>query len=254
MPPNDFDLRSVATVERAQYQAENAKARLERSRKLFEQKPPLISEQDFADLQTAYDVAVRDAEVARLDAKSSLAAARSRESDLRVAEQTLADTQIHAPVLPDARTYAVAQRTVSVGEYVSAGTPAFRLVLDNVVKFRAALPEREAGTLRAGQKVTLRATGQDETLQGTVTRVSPSIDLTTRTFQIEATFDNASGRLRPGAFVRGTVVTGEDADVAIVPQSAVTSFAGLNKVYTMRGGKAVDHPSRSGPPRATRPS
>jgi RND family efflux transporter MFP subunit len=249
LPRGEFDVNRVPTVERARYQSENAKSRFERAKRLFEQKPPLISEQDFADLQTAYDVAMRDADVARLEAQSNLAAAQSRQSDLKVAEQALADTQIRAPALADRRTYAVAQRSVSVGEYVSAGTAAYRLVLDHAVKFRGALPERVAGALKTGQNVTLQIAGQDEPATGTVTRISPAIDVSTRTFEIEATFDNAAGRLRPGAFVRGVVTVGDDADVAVVPQTAVTTYAGMSRVYSVKDGKAVEHPVTA---RATR--
>jgi RND family efflux transporter MFP subunit len=241
LPGDNFDVTKVSTVERAHYQAENAKARFERAKKLFEQKPPLISEQDYADLQTAYDVALRDADVAKLDAQSSLAAAESRKSELDLAQQAVNDAVIKAPPVQGDRTYAVAQRSIAVGEYVSVGTAAYRLVLDNVVKFRASLPERVVSDLQVGQKVTLQMIGHNQPAIGIVARISPSIDVATRTFQIEATFDNTDGRLRPGAFLRGIVDVGLDKNLAMVPKEAVVTFAGISKVFSVMDGKAVEY-------------
>src|SRR4051812_49982309 len=50
LPSKDFDVTKVPTVVKARLQAENAEARYNRGKKLFEAQPPLMSEQDFADL------------------------------------------------------------------------------------------------------------------------------------------------------------------------------------------------------------
>src|SRR5436190_292591 len=57
LPSKDFDVTKVPTVVKARLQAENADARYNRGKKLFEAQPPLMSEQDFADLETALRVA-----------------------------------------------------------------------------------------------------------------------------------------------------------------------------------------------------
>lgn len=241
LPQGDYDVGQVATVERARFQAGNAQARMERARKLFEQKPPLISEQDFADLETAYQVAQRDYEVARLDAQSQLATARSRQSELAAAKEQLADTRVSAPPLPSDRKFAVAQRSVSSGEYVREGTALFRVVLDDKIKFRGALPERYIGQVKVGQTVVLRVENLTEPVRGQVLRVSPAINTDTRTFQVEAIFDNASQQLRPGGFARGVVIVGQDENVPLVPPAAIASFAGIDKVFSVKEGQAVEH-------------
>jgi multidrug efflux pump subunit AcrA (membrane-fusion protein) len=261
LPAADFDVTKVATVERARFQAANAKAKLDRARQLFEAQPPLISEQDFADIETAYEVAVRDHEVAELSARSQLALARTRQSELESARQMLADATVRAPsardvaasavasTAPSDGRYAVAERRVEVGEYVAAGAPMFRLVADDPIKFRGAVPERFVNELRVGQPVTIRVESAPEAFAGTVSRVNPAIDPQSRTFQIEALFDNDRQLLRPGAFARGTVRVGEDPDVTFVPRESIVSFAGVDKVYTVADGKAVEHVIRQGPVR-----
>lgn len=247
LPGDDFNVDTVSTVERARFQAANARAKMERARKLFEQKPPLISEQEYADLQTAYEVSQRDFEVARLNARSQLASARSRQSELNVAREQLADTRVLAPKLDEQRRFAVATRSVSQGEYVREASPMFRLVLDDILKFRGALPERFGQDVKVGQTITIQVAGLSEPVSGKVSRTSPAVDVATRTFQIEAIFINRDGRLRPGGFARGLILVGKDENVPAVPEKAVVSFAGVDKVFSVRDGKAIEHDVDLGP-------
>ena len=61
---------------------------------------------------------------------------------------------------------------------------------------------------------------------------------------IEADIPNA-GQLRPGNFVHARIVVGSRS-VATVPESAIVTFAGLQKVITVKDGKAVERPVRTG--------
>jgi multidrug efflux pump subunit AcrA (membrane-fusion protein) len=155
VPPDDFDLEKVPAVRRAKLQAQNAKAKLDRARQLNEAKPPLISPQDYADLQTEAAVAESAHETARLEARSQVSTARTRKAQVAIAEQALRDTTIRAPMPDDTRnntanpatqpvadasgqaslppqiTYAVAARYTSEGELNAALTKMFRLVIDD---------------------------------------------------------------------------------------------------------------------------
>src|SRR5688572_19273061 len=161
IPQGEFDPTKVPTVERARLQLANAEAKFRRGEQLFRQTPPLISEQDFADLQTAQQVAKSDHDVALLTARSLLAEAGTRRSELDLASQRLADTTVRAPGNPAATQpsgeapagrFAVSERLVSPGEYVSAGAAMFRLVADNPIKLRASVPERFVSRLAVGQQ------------------------------------------------------------------------------------------------------
>jgi multidrug efflux pump subunit AcrA (membrane-fusion protein) len=251
LPAANFEVIAIATVERAKFQAANAKAKLDRARQLFQSKPPLISEQDYADLETAYEVAERDYSVAQLEAKSQLAMARARQSDLDAAMQRLDDTTVRAPgspastksptTQPTSRVYAVTSRNVSEGEYVREGDAMFELVADDPIKFRASVPERFIPDLKIDQPVHVRVDGREQAFPGRVSRINPSVDVQSRTFQIEVLVPNAERLLRPGAFARGVVVIGQDTSVVFVPQQALVSFAGVDRVFTTKDGKAVEH-------------
>ena len=262
VPGPEFDASTLATVEQARLQSANASARYERARDLFEQTPPLISPQDFADLETAFEVAESTYQVALLEAQGRLAGVITAQQQLEAARQQLADTVIRAPfpnqpqahaaqeqAIPTTRpsdwTYGIAERLVEVGEYVAPGAPAFRLVASDPIRFRASVLERHAGEVTVGQNVRVEVEGQPS-VEGTVSRINPQINLRNRRFMIEVYIPNLQERLRPGAFARGAVVIGEEPDVTFVPQDAVYSYAGVDKVFTVEDGKAVQHVVKTG--------
>jgi RND family efflux transporter MFP subunit len=252
-PEGEFDPTNVPTVERARLQLANAEAKFRRGEQLYKQTPPLISEQDFADLQTAQQVARSDYDVTMLTARSLLAEARTRRSELDQASQRLADTTIRAPgTAPTTQPaagggrFAVSARLVSPGEYVSAGDAMFRLVADDPIKLRASVPERFVSRLRIGQKARITVDSYAKEFTGTIARINPQIDPASRTFQIEVVVPNKDGLLRPGSFARASVLTHVDEQVTFAPAGAVVSFAGVTKLFTVEDGKAVEARVRTG--------
>lgn len=241
LPGSEFDVRRIAPVERAKFQRDNASAKLERAAALMSADRPPISEQEFADMQTQFEVARRDYDVAVLEANSQVAAARALDAQLQAARQRLAESTVRAPEQPANAPkdhFAVAARLVSAGEFVQAGTPLFRVISDRPIKFRGAVPERFSNQIRPGQPAVLRVEGVGA-VPGEVRRVNPAIDPQSRTFDVEIVTPNADGRLRPGGFARATITTGEAAGVTLVPTSGVVSFAGVDRVFVIREGKAA---------------
>jgi membrane fusion protein, multidrug efflux system len=73
-----------------------------------------------------------------------------------------------------------------------------------------------------------------------VTRVSPSVDIANRTVLLEAEVPNPDGLLKPGLFARGVLATRRDAAVPFVPEGAVSTFAGVRKVFVLAEGTAQE--------------
>lgn len=255
LPGDEFDPTIIVTVQRAKVQAANALAKLDRARKLFEQKPPLMSEQDFADIQTAQEVAQRDSDVAILQAQADLAAARSRQAELEIARQRLTDTKIVAPSLPgtaNPQRFAISRRTVSIGTYVREGDALFDLVADDPIKFRGSVPEQYVNQVKVDQPVRIMVEGRTEPIVGKISRVNAAIDTESRTFEVEGIFTNPEHALRPGGFARAWIVVGHDEQAVFVPGSAIVGFAGTDKVFTIKDGKAVEHRIQRGEVRGER--
>lgn len=252
LPSTAFDPTQVPAVRRAKLQWDNAQAKLERGQQLQKETPPLLSDQDFADLQTSAAVASSAYQVERTACEALLAEAHSRRAEWEVANQRLADTAIVVPpphrVGMEAgpttqgadKTYAVTGRLVSIGEYVKEGDALFRLVDDDPVKLRASVPERFVAQLAVGQKVQVRVEAYSNDFWGTIARLNPQIDPANRTFQVEVVVPNRDRRLKPGAFAKAWVQTHVDAKAVFVPKEAILSFAGVNKVFVIREGKAIE--------------
>jgi RND family efflux transporter MFP subunit len=245
LPEGQPDLDVLPVVARAQAQEANAKAKLERARKLYERQPPLISEQDFADIQTQHEVASTNVASERLNAKSLLADVFVSSSSLGKAQQRLKDATIVAPVGKELR-YRVASRRVSVGEVVAAGQPLFRLVATDRVKFRGQVPERFAADVRVGAAAYLAVDGIAAPFAATVSRIAPAVDVSTRSFEIEIEAANLDGQLKPGGFVRVKIQSGRDESARFVPRTAVVEFAGVQRVLGVKEGKVAEFRVRLG--------
>lgn len=246
VPTGDFDVSSLPVVARAQAEARNAQARLDRARRLFDRTPPLLSEQDYADIQTQNEVAATSAAVERLNAASLLADARTSAAALSIAQQRLADATITVPREPKLD-YQVAARMVAVGELVSPNQPVFRLVAVDRVKFRGQVPERFASQITLHAPATLMADAYDHPFSATVSRIAPAVDPATRSFAVEILAPNPDRHLKPGSFIHARIVTGLDSAARFVPASAVSQFAGVSRLYSVVDGKVVEHRVTLGP-------
>ena len=247
LPNEQFDVAKLPSVERARLQAENIRSRFERGQKLHEHDPPLLSDQEFKDLQTQFDVAKNDSRIAVLAAKSQIAEARVQFAQLDQAEQLLRDAvhtapSGHRPVEAPAdrpAQYLVATRTASVGDYVSIGAPLFRLVDPDPLKLRIPIPERYLGKIELGQRALVETDAYDFPFEGAISRISPAVNIQSRTFEVEILVPNGARKLRVGMFARADIMIGSTSAL-LVPQSAIRSFAGVNKLIVVEGGKAVE--------------
>ena len=94
--------------------------------------------------------------------------------------------------------------------------------------------------------------GDPRAYTGRVVRLSPSIQEQNRTLTIEAEIPNESGTLRPGSFARATIVTQAAQPVIMVPASAIVTFAGIEKVMSVKDGKSVERRVQTGRKDGTR--
>ena len=81
---------------------------------------------------------------------------------------------------------------------------------------------------------------------GTVTWINPAIDPDSRTFQVEVLVPNDDRALRPGGFVKASVVTSKASQRTIVPVESIVHFAGVTKLFIVRDDKAYSVPVETG--------
>ncbi|MBS0208635.1 MAG: efflux RND transporter periplasmic adaptor subunit [Planctomycetes bacterium] len=243
LPSQDASVNELPTVIRARLLADNALRRFQRSESLFQRK--VITDDEFETAKTDYQVAEADFQQAVIDARTILSSARHRNATLLTTMQKLQDTRIVVPTPSEAvagSQFVVARRMVSAGEMAQSSPPTevFKLVMDNPLKLKATVPERHIGEVQqnlAAQIAVDAYPGQK--FSGHVSRISPTVDSVNRTFEIEMLVPNPKGQLRPGSFAKAWVLVSQSAQALTVPQDALVTFAGVQKVFVVRGERAV---------------
>jgi len=124
------------------------------------------------------------------------------------------------------------------------GTPAFAIVQGNPLKFKGEVPERYANVVRIGDTVTAITASTSVPLSGEITRVGPAVDTDTRAFPILARINNDQGLAKAGAFARLTIVTQTHREAIVVPEQAVSTFAGNPRVFVVLDGRVKETPIR----------
>jgi RND family efflux transporter MFP subunit len=222
----------TGTVREAKAVLDESKAKRDRAARLINQGIIPKAEMDTADAD--YKVAMSRYQDAVEEIRNRQGILAQRRSELNLARQQLADTILYAPM-----NGVVQQKQASVGEYLAAAAPVVDIVQIDPLRLRVDVPERESHKIHTGQSVRVTLEGDPDAYLGTVKRLSPSISQQNRVLSVEADVRN-NGHLKPGAFVKAEIVTDQTSSAATVPPSAIVTFAGIEKVITIEGGKAVE--------------
>ena len=174
--------------------------------------------------------------------EEAIAQQSAREAELNDARARLAEaeyrldrTRIKSPV--DA---IVERRLISVGDFVSPGTPVVTIVGRDHMRVVLPFPERLSGQLKPGLAVTLdQPAHPGKVVAGTITEVRPMVGTNNRA--VETLVDLPAGTDWPaGSSVTARVVLASRESVVVPAGSVVRRPAG-DVVYVLEGDKAVEH-------------
>jgi len=212
--------RASAEADRAAANAElaNAQWTLEQNESLF--KAGAIAERDLKTSQQAV-----------IAARARLAAAVAR---LRASGNQARDTRVVAPA-----SGVLEKRLVDGGVHLSRGAPMFTIVRSGTLELAAAVPARQAAPVRVGQVVHFVADGRR--FDGSVARVSPTIDPATRAVTVYVQVPNPGNTLRGGTFATGRVVARTLTNVLAIPTAALRQGQEDGKPFVYRiDGKTLN--------------
>jgi len=179
---------------------------------------------------------VSRADIDRLTATRDAAAARVRVAGANLGGQRarIGRLDVRAPTAG-----LVLSRSVEAGQVVSAGSGAlFRIAAGGQMEVRARLPQTDLARLSTGVPAMVTPVGSDQSYQGTVWQISPTIDPTSR--QGEARVLVPYNReLRPGGFASVQIRAGSTS-APLLPESAVLTDDAGSYVMIVGRNNAVE--------------
>jgi membrane fusion protein (multidrug efflux system) len=155
--------------------------------------------------------------VSRAEFDAAAAAHQQAEARLREIQATIARKTIRAPF-----SGVLGLRQVNLGQYLTGGDPIVSLQSLNPIYVTFTVPQHEAARVRPGRdvRVSIDALG-GATFTGRVSAAEATVDPSTRNVQIQATFANPKGQLRPGMFVQTEIAIGTSQSVVALPASSI---------------------------------
>lgn len=209
---------ALASVSAARANAENARANFERMESLFEAGALSAQELD------GTKVALEAAEAQLRQAQAGYTQARS----------TRDNAWIVAPF--SGRVGRVWARQGNM----TGGSPLISISGNSGIVARVLLPESDIFSLEAGQAAYVTVPALDhESVPGTVTAVSPTVDPVSGQVSAEVRFDDPDSRLRPGFSGRVSIITETRSDAMVLPVSVLRRTREGYQVAIAQNGRAV---------------
>jgi RND family efflux transporter MFP subunit len=243
LPEGREDLRDpaqAAEVKRAAAEMKDAEQKYTRAKSLFAE--GLIAQGTFDEAEARYTSARAAHDVAVQGVETLRAQLAQRRSAVAVASKKRGDAVIRAPFGGQ-----VKDRMVTAGQYLKVQSPVMVIVNTDPLRVRLKVPEKMAGWIAVGQPVTVAVEAYpDRSFQGSISRISPSVDPQTRSFDVEALLQNHEGILKPGFFVKSRIASRQVATLLLVPFQAVRYTYGVYKIFTVQGGSLKEREVRLG--------
>jgi membrane fusion protein, multidrug efflux system len=157
------------------------------------------------------------------------------EAKLKVAQAKLLKNDIRAPF-----NGVLGLRNVSVGDFVKDGAELVTIEDVSTMKVDLRLPERYISQLQAGQTVNLSVDAlPGKSFKAAVIALDAQVDANGRALLVRGKLANQEGVLRTGMFAKAKIVLKEKPQATVVPEEAITPFAGKTYVFKVDAGKAT---------------
>jgi len=192
-------------------------------------------------LKTKEKVASSSFETIRSGGSSLLEATRQRleywdipESEI---EQLAQSGEVKKAItLKSPATGMVLHKNAVEGEYIKAGTPAYKIVDLSTIWVQTSVYDYEVPWIEEGQPAQMELSYQPgKTYGGTVAYVYPSLDQKTRTVQVRLEFPNPKLELKPGMFANVRIQTRPKNNVIVIPNEAIIRTGERNIVFVDKG-------------------
>jgi membrane fusion protein, multidrug efflux system len=218
--------QAEAALARDKAQAELSQAELQRTERLY--KEGIVSPQQHDQSQAS--------------SAAAEATVRADEAAIRTSKIQLSYCSIYAPI-----SGVTGEQLVSPGATVKANDVPTLVVINQVepIYVNFSVPQQYLESIkesmsRSRLRVNATPPGRTTAETGILTFVNNTVDTTTGTIQLMATFPNADHHLWPGQFSNVVLNLGEQQDVLVVPSQSVQAGQQGDYVFVVKQDKTVD--------------
>jgi HlyD family secretion protein len=214
-------------VTKAEANLKEAESNYRRMKDIFHK--GTIAEREFESAELAYTVATADLSSARERLRMLKAGATKEDRDalkaqIRQAEaaEDLAKIRLAYARITSPLEGIVSERFYDPGDLATPGMPLFTIVQMDHVKVMVSFTGNQFEYMKPGTPARVRvAAYSDRVFEGTIDKVSPTLNPQTRLFSAEIGIENEKHLLRPGMFANVTFSIDPHPDALLVPKEAV---------------------------------
>ncbi|MFN7976949.1 MAG: efflux RND transporter periplasmic adaptor subunit [Vicinamibacterales bacterium] len=211
-----------------------AQSDYERLRTLLDQK--VISRAEFDRAFANVESTRQKYEMAKNTAAQQFQALMAARARVARARKALSDTVVKAPFEG-----LVAERLVSIGDFVTPGTRVAVVVRVDPLRVELTVPEQFVSVVGVGRPVSLQVDAYPgRTFTGQVRYVSPALSASTRALVVEAVVANPAFELKPGFFATARIEQAAATPALLVPAKAVQAISGTQRVFVAKGDRAEE--------------
>jgi membrane fusion protein (multidrug efflux system) len=172
----------------------------------------------------------------------ALAQRRVDQASVNLVRARMEKSIIHAPF-----DGIVGLRRISVGDYVKAGNDLVNLENIDRIKVDFRVPERYMRVVRTEGAIRITPDAlPGEAFDGRIYAIDPQIDPAVRSIAVRALLSNAGRVLRPGMFVRISLIIDRAQKALVVPEEAIVRRGNQQFVFRILKGSAILTPVKLG--------
>jgi len=161
------------------------------------------------------------------------------ELQLKQAELSVKRAQLEKMLIKAPFEGILAERMVSVGEYVNSGEDLIEIISKQNLKVKYVVPESYLPRLKLGQTISVSSGSYpNQTYPGKLDFIAPLVDENSGTLSLEASLPNPDERLSPGMFVRVKHNLADRQSVLLIPQACLIPTIEGYSVYRIIEGQA----------------
>jgi RND family efflux transporter MFP subunit len=207
-------------------------------------------------------IALQELDTLRAQSEMAAAAVKVAEDEVQVAKAQMQAAQANADRIAKMMEYAriaapfsgiITRRYVHPGALIPQGTagsqsqPIVTVARIDVLRFFCEIPEREVPLVTSRTRAAIRLDAlPKQNIVGKITRISGSLNPSSRTMLVEMDLPNPYGILKPGMYGNAELTLQSRPDALVVPAAAVVVESGKTYVLRVVRGKVEKVNFRAG--------